>query len=175
MDRCIAMVGSRNASSFSTEATEQIAEELSNHDVTIISGMAMGIDAAAHIGCLRGSSPTAAVLGTGLDVNYPVENEDIRKRLLDQGGVLLTEYVPGTGPRPWNFPVRNRIMSGLSRAVLMMECQLKSGSIRTIQHALDQGKEVYAFPGKVRTHWEAGAHQLLREGANYFTCAQDIL
>lgn len=173
--KCITVVGSRKASPSGIQATVKLAKELSEAGVTIVSGMALGIDAAAHQGCLEGGSPTAAVLGCGLDIDYPVENAPLKKRLLEQNGVLLSEYPPGTPALPHHFPVRNRILSGVSKAVIMMECRKNSGSMHTVQHALDQGREVYAYPGKIDTDWAAGAHQLLREGANYFTTSADIL
>ncbi len=173
--RCITMVGSRKASPAGVQATFKIARDLSAAGVTVVSGMAMGIDTAAHQGCLEGGSPTAAVLACGLDIDYPSENADLKRRLLEKGGVLFSEYPPGTPALGRHFPVRNRILSGVSKAVIMMECSPHSGSMHTVQHALDQGRDIYAYPGRIDTTWAKGAHQLLREGANYFTCADDIL
>lgn len=173
--KCISIVGTRKAAPNTLDATRKIACDLSNAGVTIVSGLAMGIDAAAHEGCLKGGSPTVAVLGCGLDVDYPAENAALREQIVQTGGVLLSEYPPGVRANRYVFQVRNRIISGLSRALLMMESQIKSGSFLTVQHALDQGREVYAYPGVPGTEWAQGAHQLLREGANYFTSAQDIL
>ena len=175
MSRCITMVGSRSASMQALEATERFARDFSAHGATVVSGLAYGIDSAAHRGCLSGGSPTAAVMACGLDVAYPVGNEALRRELLDGGGVLLSEYAPGTPALGYNFPVRNRIMSGLSRAVVMMECRVQSGTMRTVNHALEQGRDVYAWPGRIGTEWGEGAHQLLREGALFFTESADIL
>ena len=175
MGKCIAVVGSRKASPQGVDATRKICRELSEAGVTIISGLAMGIDAAAHEGCIDGGSPTAAVLGTGIDVDYPVENLQLKERIVDQGGVLLSEYPPGVRANRHVFQVRNRIISGLGKALVMMESQIQSGSMLSVHHALDQGREVFAYPGIPGTEWAAGAHQLLREGANYFTTTQDIL
>lgn len=175
MGKCIAVVGSRKASPQGLDVTRKICRELSSAGVTIISGLAMGIDAAAHEGCLNGGSPTAAVLGCGLDVDYPVENLDLKERIVQSGGVLLSEYPPGSRASKYVFQVRNRIISGLGRALLMMESRIQSGSMLTVHHALDQGKEVYAYPGIPGTEWAEGAHLLLREGANFFTGAADIL
>ena len=173
--KCIAVVGSRKASPHGVEVTKKLCKELSLAGVTIVSGLAMGIDTAAHEGCLAGGSPTVGVLGCGLDVDYPVENDRLKREIIDNGGVLLSEYPPGFNANRHVFYARNRIISGLGRALLMMESQIKSGSMLTVHHALDQGREVYAYPGMPGTEWAEGAHQLLREGANYFTQAQDIL
>lgn len=175
MNKCISVVGSRKASPQGIEVTRKICRELSQAGVTIVSGLAMGIDAAAHEGCLDGGSPTVAVLGCGIDVEYPSENTALRERIVASGGVLISEYPPGIRANRQVFQVRNRIISGLSKALLMMESQIQSGSTLTVQHALDQGREVFAYPGIPGSEWAAGAHQLLREGANYFTNAQDIL
>ena len=175
MGKCVAVVGSRKASPQGVESTRKVCRELSEAGVTIISGLAMGIDAAAHEGCLEGGSPTAAVLGCGIDVDYPVENLNLKERIVESGGVLLSEYPPGVHANKFVFQVRNRIISGLGKALLMMESRIQSGSMLTVHHALDQGKEVYAYPGIPGTEWAEGAHQLLREGANYFTSAQDVL
>lgn len=175
MGKCVAVVGSRKASIQGIEATQKLCRELSSAGVTIISGMAMGIDAAAHEGCIDGGSPTIAVLGCGIDVDYPLENLDLKERIVDHGGLLLSEYPPGSRANRYVFQVRNRIISGLGKALIMMESQIQSGSMLTVHHALDQGKEVFAYPGIPGREWAEGAHQLLREGANYFTSAQDIL
>ena len=173
--KCVSVVGSRSASVQGIDATKSICAELSRNGVTIVSGMAMGIDAAAHEGCIEGGSPTAAVLGCGIDVDYPVENSTLRERIIANHGVILSEYPPGMRANRFVFQVRNRLISGLSRALLMMESRIQSGSMVTVHHALDQGREVYAYPGIPGTEWAQGAHQLLREGANYFTSAQDVL
>lgn len=175
MGKCVAVVGSRKASPQGLEVTQKICRELSSAGVTIISGLAMGIDTAAHEGCLEGGGPTAAVLGSGIDVDYPVDNVELKERIVKGGGVLLSEYPPGSRANRHVFQARNRIISGLGKAVLMMESQIQSGTTLTVHHALDQGREVFAYPGIPGTEWAAGAHQLLREGANYFTSAQDIL
>lgn len=172
---CVTIIGSRSPSPSGMEAAERIARELSQAGVRVVSGMALGIDGAAHRGCLAGGSPTAAVLGCGLDVNYPASHRALKREILEKGGVLLSEYPPGCPAMQWHFPVRNRIMSGLSRAVVLVEARIRSGSMSTVHHALDQGREVYAYPGVLGTEWAEGAHQLLREGANYFASAQDIL
>lgn len=175
MGRCITIVGSRTASPQGLQVTRKISRELSEAGVTIVSGLAMGVDAAAHEGCLDGGSPTAAILACGMDVDYPAENRALRRRILEKGGVLLTEYPLGMRANKYVFHMRNRIMSGLGRVLLMMESRVRSGSMLTVQHALDQGRDVYAYPGVPGTNWAEGGHQLLREGAMYFTSAQDVL
>ncbi len=175
MGKCISIVGTRKAAPNTIDATFKIARELSQAGVTIISGLAMGIDTAAHMGCLEGDSPTVALMGCGLDIDYPVSNHDLKERIVAKGGLLLSEYPPGSPAMPWHFPVRNRIISGLSRAVIMMEALIRSGSMTTVNHALDQGREVYAYPGNIGSEWAEGAHQLLRDGASYFASAKDIL
>ena len=171
MGKCVSVVGARKASVHGVEATQK----LSRAGVTIVSGLAMGIDAAAHEGCIQGGSPTIAVLGCGIDVDYPIENLDLKEAIVEKGGLLLSEYPPGMRANKQVFQVRNRIVSALGKALVMMEGQIQSGSMLTVHHALDQGKDVFAYPGIPGTEWAEGAHQLLREGANYFTSAQDIL
>ena len=173
--RMISMVGSRAASYQGINAAKKIAQQLSNAGVSIVSGLAYGIDTAAHEGCLEGKSPTIAVMGCGLDQTYPAGNRELKKTILEQNGLFLSEYPPGVKPLAWHFPVRNRIISGISSAVVLMEAQIRSGSMTTVQHALDQGKEVFVYPGIPDSLKYEGNHQLLREGARYFTTAEDIL
>ncbi len=175
MGKCVSVVGARNASSHGVDMTETICRELSEAGVTIVSGLAAGIDAAAHEGCLAGGSPTAAVLGCGINVDYPAENYELKERIVRKGGVVLSEYPLDARANKFVFQLRNRLISGLGKALILMESRIQSGSMLTVQHALDQGREVYAFPGIPGSEWAEGAHQLLREGANYFTGAQDIL
>ena len=175
MGRCVTIVGSRSASPGAIAATEQIARELSEHGVTIVSGLAMGVDSAAHRGCLAGGSPTVGVMAGGLDIDYPAQNRQLKEDIVRGGGLLLSEYPLGTPALGRHFPVRNRILSGLGKAVVLMEARIRSGSMTTVQHALDQGREVFAYPGNIGSAWAEGTHQLLREGANYFTSARDVL
>lgn len=173
--RLVTMVGSRKASLSGERAAYAIAKELSASGVSVVSGLAVGIDTASLKGGLDGGSPVVGVAACGLDVDYPAANHALKEQIIAAGGVLISEYPPGTQPLRHHFAVRNRIMSGLSRAVLMMEASIRSGSMITVQHALDQGREVYAYPGEPGTAWAEGAHQLLREGANYFASAKDVL
>ena len=174
-EKILAMVGSRAASYAGQKATRKVAGELSRHHITVISGLASGIDACAHQGCMEGGSPTIAVTGCGLDRIYPKDNEMLSKRILENRGLILSEYVPGVRPAGWHFPYRNRIIAGLSSALILMEAKIRSGSMTSVQHALDQGKEVFVYPGDPNSEYYEGNHQLLREGGIYFTCAEDIL
>ena len=173
--RRISMVGSRHASYAGLKAAEDIARELSGSGIVIISGFANGIDTACHQGCLRGGSPTVAVLGCGLDRSYPTANSSLRKQVLENGGLLISEFSPGQPPMAFHFPYRNRIISGLGDAVILMEARIRSGSLVTVSHALNQGKEVFVYPGDPSSPYSEGNRQLLREGATYFTTARDIL
>lgn len=175
MGKCVTVVGSRIASPRGLEATRKICSELSRAGVTIVSGLAVGIDAASHAGCLEGGSPSVAVLACGMDVDYPLDNSDLKEQIVKRGGLLLSEYPFGMRANRFIFAVRNRIMAGLSKATVMMEARIRSGSMLTVQHALEQGRDVFAYPGIPNSEWSEGSHQLLREGAIYFTNAQDLL
>ena len=175
LGKCITIIGTRTPSQTALAATDRIAYELSRHGVHIVSGLAVGVDTAAHQGCINGGTTTIGVMACGLDVNYPVGNKKIRNSVLNTGGIILSEYPPGTPALGWHFPIRNRILAGLGKAVVLVEAKIQSGSMTTVNHALSQGKEVFAYPGNIGTFWAEGSHQLLREGANYFTSAQDIL
>lgn len=173
--KCITVVGSRSATIAGIAATKALCRDLSEQGVCIVSGLAVGIDAAAHEGCLDGGSPTIGVAASGLNVPYPSENVALKARILAQGGLLLSEYPPDMQASKYVFAVRNRILAGLGNAVVMMEARIRSGSMLTVHHALNQGKDVFAYPGIPEAPMSEGAHQLLREGAVYFTSAQDIL
>ena len=173
--KILAMVGSRAASYHGQKATRKIAKDLSSRGVTIISGMASGIDTSAHTGCLEGGSPTVAVAGCGLDMVYPASNRNLRDRMIEQNGLLLSEYPPGEKPAGWHFPVRNRIITGLADALIVMEARIRSGSMTSVQLALEQGKDIFVYPGDPASEYYEGNHQLLREGGLYFTSAEDIL
>jgi DNA processing protein len=170
----VAVVGSRAASIPGMAFTERLCSDLAHCGVTIVSGMAVGIDSAAHRGALRGNGRTLAVLGCGLDQDYPRENRDLRLRIHDSGA-LLTEFPLGTPPEPGHFPARNRIISGLALGVVVVEAAQRSGSLITARMALEQGREVFAVPGMARHYRSVGAHQLLRQGAKLVETAEDIL
>ena len=174
-NRTLSMVGSRAASYTGQKAAAKISGELSSRGISIISGMASGIDAASHQGCIEGGSPTAAVTASGLDTVYPKENTRLRDRILDKNGLILSEYPPGEKPAGWHFPYRNRIIAGLGKALILIEAKIRSGSMTSVQHALNQGKDVFVYPGDPESAYFEGNHQLLREGGIYFTGAEDIL
>lgn len=170
----VAIVGARAASREGVAAAEAIAGDLARAGVVVASGLARGIDAAAHAGALDAGGTTIAVLGTGIDYVYPPENESLFERIAT-AGLLLTEFPPGTRPFPGNFPRRNRIISGLSRAVVVVEAAEKSGSLITARLAADQGRDVMAMPGLTAGGRNRGAHALLRDGAKLVESAVDIL
>jgi DNA processing protein len=170
----VAIVGARVASRQALAAAETIAADLARAGVVVASGLARGVDSAAHAGALDAGGTTIAVLGTGIDCVYPPENEELFDRI-GRSGLLLTEFPPGTQPFPGNFPRRNRIISGLSRAVVVIEAAEKSGSLITARLAADQGRDVMAMPGLTAGGRNRGAHALLKDGAKLVESAVDIL
>jgi DNA processing protein len=170
----VAVVGSRAASPVGMAFTERLCADLARHGVTIVSGLAVGIDGSAHRGAVNARGRTIAVLGCGLDVDYPRSNRGLRDRIR-ASGALMTEFLLGTLPEPGHFPARNRIISGLSLGVLVVEAASRSGSLITARLALEQGREVFAVPGMARHYRSIGPHRLLREGAKLVEGAEDIL
>ncbi len=170
----VAIVGSRAASPYALSVAEQLAGDLAASGLVIVSGLARGVDSAAHRGALAAGGVTVAVLGSGVDVLYPPEHASLAKEI-DRAGAVVSELVPGTEPMPWFFPRRNRIISGLSRAVVVIEAGEKSGSLITARCALDQGRDVLAVPGNVLSGRNRGAHALLKDGAKMVESADDIL
>jgi DNA processing protein len=170
----LAIVGSRNATPRGIEHAEAFARALSDAGFAIVSGLALGIDAGAHRGGLAGAAGSIAVLGTGLDRAYPAANKELAKRLAASGGVL-SEFPLGTPPLRPNFPRRNRIISGLSRGVLVVEATLDSGSLITARLAAEQGREVFAIPGSIDSPFSKGSHRLIRDGAKLVETAADVL
>jgi len=171
---CVAVVGSRDASRYGAGMAESIAASLSMAGVGVVSGFAQGIDRAAHWGALRGVGGTIAVLGTGLDLVYPASNTDLWEQVAAQG-LIVSEFPPGTRPESMNFPHRNRIVSGLSLGVLVVEGALGSGSLITAKLALAQNRDVFALPGPANMKSYQGCHQLIRQGACLVQSAEDIL
>lgn len=171
---CVALVGSRQASRYGLGMAENIAAQLSRAGICVVSGFALGIDRAAHEGALREIGSTIAVLGTGPDLVYPSANRELWRRIAADG-LIVTEFAPGTRPEGMNFPHRNRIVSGLSLGVLVVESALASGSLITARLALAQGREVFALPGPANLKTYQGCHQLIREGACLVQEGADIL
>ena len=169
----VAIVGSRRASAVSLETAALLAADLAAHGVTVVSGLARGVDSAAHRGALR-TGNTAAVLGSSVDRVYPPEHLPLADRIVAARGIVVSEYPPGTPPLPFHFPMRNRLISGLSRAVIVIEAGEKSGSLITASCALEQGREVMAVPGTVLSGRNRGGHALIRDGARIVECAADV-
>jgi DNA processing protein len=170
----ISIVGSRRTSEYGRQMAEKFAYELSCAGVTIISGLARGIDTMAHRGAVKAGGYTIGVLGCGVDVVYPRDNKRLFMQM-EECGTLISEYPPGTQPVSGNFPARNRIISGLSQAVLVVEAGSTSGALITVDFALEQGRDVYALPGNVNSPYSSGTNQLIKEGAKPVTCVDDIL
>lgn len=170
----VAIVGSRVASPYAIEVAHRLGADLARRGITIISGMARGVDSAAHRGALDGGGITIAVFGCGADVIYPREHASLAERICERGAIV-SEFPPGTPPLKGHFPQRNRIISGLSLGVVVVEAAERSGSLITAHFALDQGRAVLAVPGNVLGRRNYGAHALLRDGAKLVECADDIL
>ena len=170
----IAVVGSRNATRQGMINAEQFSASLSQSDVTIVSGLALGIDTAAHQGGLQGSGSTIAVIGTGADIVYPARNHALAHQIA-QAGCIVSEHPLGTPAIATNFPRRNRLISGLSRGVLVIEAAAQSGSLITARIAAEQGRDVFAIPGSIHSPLAKGCHDLLRQGAQLVETAEDIL
>lgn len=173
-DICIAVVGSRMASTYGRFSTERLCRELAIRGVAIVSGLAKGIDAAAHRGCMAVKGRTIAVLGCGLDIVYPKENRELFEKIPLQGAII-TEFPFGTPPNGPNFPARNRIISGLSLGVVVVEASYRSGSLITARVALEQGREVFAVPGSIDSDGSKGTNKLIKDGAKLIESAEDIL
>ena len=171
---CLAIVGTRNPSLYGVKQAHVIAADLVHQGWGIISGMARGVDTSAHEGALQGKGQTYAVFGCGIDVIYPSENRALADKIALSGG-LISEFLPGTEPEAGLFPRRNRIISGMSRGVLVVQGDETSGAMITARFALEQNREVFALPGNIEDRRSHGPHQLLREGATLVQSAQDIL
>jgi DNA processing protein len=171
---CVAMVGARQCSRYGFGAAFDIAAGLAGAGITVVSGLAYGIDRQAHLGGLSGPGRSVAILGTGLDLVYPDANLDVWRELA-AGGAVVSEFAPGTPPRAANFPVRNRIIAGMSLGVMVVEAAERSGSLITARLALEQGREVFALPGPVNLPTFAGCHALLSQGARLVQTADDIV
>jgi len=171
----IAIVGSRAASINGIEAAFDISKQLAEQGLVVTSGLALGIDAAAHKGATTTATGTIAVVATGLDKVYPARHKPLVKQIIDNQGVIISEFLPGTSPKAGHFPKRNRIISGLSKGVLVVEAAIKSGSLITARCALDQNREVFAVPGGINNPQTKGCHWLIKQGAKLVEQAADII
>ncbi len=170
----VAVVGARECTSYGEKIAFELAQGLARAGVTVVSGMALGIDAAAHRGTLKETGKTIAVLGCGIDIIALRKNRDLQKEVAAKG-LVISEYAPGTQATPWTFPQRNRLISGLSRGVVVVEARLKSGALITAEWALQQGKEVFAVPGNLHSPLSEGTNRLIQQGAKLVTRVEDIL
>ncbi|HIT70338.1 MAG TPA: DNA-protecting protein DprA [Candidatus Scatovivens faecipullorum] len=174
---CIAIVGSRNASIYGRNVARKIAKELADRNINIVSGLAAGIDKFAHLGALESKTgKTIAVLGTGISDNeiYPFENKKLFENILESKGTIISEFKLGTKPLKYNFPLRNRIISGLSKKLIVVEAAQNSGSLITADFALEQGKDIYAVPGNITSENSVGTNELIKQGAYLFNKIDDL-
>jgi DNA processing protein len=171
---CVAIVGARSCSSYGRQVARQLARELAGGGLVVVSGMARGVDAEAHRGALEAGGKTIAVLGCGIDRDYPAAHADLARGICERG-LVVSEYAPGVEPAPWRFPARNRIIAGLASATAIVEARERSGALITADFALEAGREVFAVPGEITSALSAGANALLRLGATPLTCSADVL
>ncbi len=171
----VAIIGSRNCSDYGRYVARKLGRELGKLGIQVISGLARGIDKYGHIGTLEGEGKTFAVLGSGIDVCYPKENIDIYTSIIESDGGIISEYPPGTRPLAGQFPLRNRIISGLADVVIVVEARDRSGTHITVSQALNQNKDVMAVPGRIGDELSKGCLNLIREGAQMVTCVSDVL
>ncbi len=171
----IAIIGCRQASDYGKKVAFQFAYQLAKKGVIVISGLAKGIDTMAHLGVVKAKGKTISILGSGFGHIYPSQNKPLCKEILQNGGTLISEYSPEMKPLPMNFPLRNRLISGLSNGVLVVEAKQKSGTFITVDYALEQGKEVFVIPGNIHSSNSYGTNELIKQGARLVTCVEDIL
>lgn len=171
----VAVVGSRKPTAYGREVTAKFAGELASKGVTIISGLALGVDSIAHQSALEAGGVTIAVLANGLDIIYPATNRGLAMHIVNNSGALISEYEPGTQPRDFQFLERNRIVSGLADALIVTEAAARSGTLSTVMHALEQGKEVFVVPGNITSPLSVGCNNLIKQGAHPITCVDDVL
>jgi len=173
--KVVAIVGSRKPTSYGKEVTFNLAYKLAQKGVIIVSGLALGIDAIAHKAAIEAGGTTIAVLANGLDSIYPASHRQLAQKIIDSGGALISEYPPGTPARDFQFLARNRIVSGISDAVIVTEAASRSGTLATVAHALEQNREVFAVPGNITSPMSIGPNRLLQQGAHPVTTPDDVL
>lgn len=171
----VAVVGARSCSSYGRAVARTLGRDLAAAGLTVVSGLARGIDAEAHRGALDGDGVTVAVLGCGIDRDYPAGHAELARRITDLRGLIVSEYEPGVEPAPWRFPARNRIIAGLCAATVVVEARERSGALITADFALEDGREVMAVPGEITSALSAGTNALLRLGATPVTRPADVL
>lgn len=171
----IAIIGCRQASDYGKKVAFRFAYELAKQGVVVISGLARGIDTCSHLGSVKANGQTIAILGSGFGHIYPEENKGLCREIIQKGGVILTEYAPESKPEKMHFPARNRLISGLSNGVLVVEAKEKSGTLITVDYALDQGKDVFMIPGNITSQNSNGTNSLIQQGAKLVTKVEDIL
>lgn len=171
----VAIVGTRRPTSYGKEVTYQLAYDLAKRGVIIVSGLALGVDAIAHRAAIEAGGKTIAILANGVDIIYPANNRDLSQNVIKQGGAIISEYEPGVEARNFQFLQRNRIVSGLSDAVIVTEAAVRSGTLSTVTHALNQGREVFVVPGNITSPLSVGCNNLIKQGAHPITCAEDVL
>ena len=171
----VAIVGTRKPTAYGREVAHMLASSLAKKGVVIVSGLALGIDSIAHRGALEAGGTTLAVLANSVDHIYPRTHKALAEQIISGGGAILSEYEPPTEPRSYQFLARNRIVSGLSDAIIIVEAAIRSGTLSTAMHALDQGREVFVVPGNITSPLSAGCNALLKQGAQPVTCAEDVL
>lgn len=171
---CIAVVGSRRCTEYGKTVAKAIGKRVSESGATVVSGLAKGIDTAAHLGAMEGGGNTIAVLGNGTDVFYPGENRNLQKNISEEG-LILSEYPEGTKPMPYRFPMRNRIISGISGSVIIVEASDGSGALITAEIAAEQGKNLYAVPGNITSYYSFGTNKLIRESVTPLIFIDDVL
>ena len=171
----IAIIGCRNMSKYGEKIAKIFAEGISKAGVTVVSGLARGIDKVAHNNSYKNEGRTIAVLGCGLDIIYPKENEQLYRDIINNDGLIISEFSEGTRPNKENFPQRNRIISGLSRGIIVVEAKRKSGTMITVDHALEQGRDVFVVPGNIDSINSTGTNELIKEGAKIVTSYKEVL
>ncbi|PKL31779.1 DNA-protecting protein DprA [Candidatus Saccharibacteria bacterium HGW-Saccharibacteria-1] len=171
----VAIVGSRKPTAYGKEVTHKFAYELASRGIIIISGLALGVDAIAHRAALEAGGKTIAVLANGVDTIYPANHKSLANDIINSDGAIISEYEPGIAARSFQFLARNRIVSGLSDAVIVTEAAIRSGTLSTVSHALEQGREVFVVPGNITSPLSAGCNNLIKQGAHPITCVEDIL
>lgn len=171
----VAIVGTRRPTAYGREVTYKLAYDLAKKGIIIISGLALGVDGIAHRATLDAGGATMAVLGNGLNSIYPASHRDLANSIVSNGGAIISEYEPNIEARDFQFIKRNRIISGLSDAIIITEAAIRSGTMSTAAHALEQGKEVFVVPGNITSPLSAGCNKLIKQGASPITCAEDVI